>query len=88
MAEIHCLHFFVFIAALKLLSEPENVPAMINCAHGKDRTGIVSALVMSLLKVPRDLIVSEYAKSQVSADFRGLDLDALVRLSYHASCVC
>ena len=64
MRSILCylLHF----VALKLLSEPENVPAMINCAHGKDRTGIVSAIVMSLLKVPREYIVSEYAKSAVS----------------------
>ena len=54
------------VSALKLLSEPENVPAMINCAHGKDRTGIVSAIVMSLLGKPREAIIADYARSTVN----------------------
>ena len=56
---------FLYIIALKLLSEPENLPAMINCAHGKDRTGVVSALVQSVLGKSEQEIAAEYALSMV-----------------------
>lgn len=39
---------------------------LINCNAGKDRTGIVSALVMDLLGCDRQKIVEEYHKSEVS----------------------
>ena len=52
--------------ALRLLSEPDNLPALISCAHGKDRTGIVVALVQSLLGRSTDYIAEEYAMSEVS----------------------
>ena len=55
-----------YTAALTLLSDPSNVPAMINCAHGKDRTGVVSAIVMSLMGKPREAIIADYARSTVS----------------------
>ncbi|PVD33085.1 hypothetical protein C0Q70_08534 [Pomacea canaliculata] len=50
-------------AALKLLSAKNNLPALINCAHGKDRTGIVSALVLSCLGKTAEYIAEEYALS-------------------------
>ncbi|CAL1534330.1 unnamed protein product [Lymnaea stagnalis] len=50
-------------SALKLLSDPNNLPALINCAHGKDRTGIVSALVLTCLGMPKDYVAEEYALS-------------------------
>ncbi|XP_064612227.1 uncharacterized protein LOC135476212 [Liolophura sinensis] len=51
-------------AALKLLSDSENIPALINCAHGKDRTGIVTALVMHCLGKSREEIAEEYSRSE------------------------
>jgi protein tyrosine/serine phosphatase len=51
-------------AALKLLSDPANVPAMLNCAHGKDRTGIVSALVLSCLGRSKEYVAADYARSE------------------------
>jgi len=56
---------FCFVLALKLLTDPENIPAMLNCAHGKDRTGIVSALVLACLGKSKEEIVLDYAKSEV-----------------------
>ncbi|CAD5117183.1 unnamed protein product [Dimorphilus gyrociliatus] len=50
-------------SALKLLTEKENIPAMLNCAHGKDRTGIIVALVMHIVRKPQNEIFQEYAKS-------------------------
>lgn len=50
-------------AALKLLCDKDNLPALLNCAHGKDRTGIVSALVLSCLGKSPEYIAEEYALS-------------------------
>ncbi|ELT93610.1 hypothetical protein CAPTEDRAFT_211304 [Capitella teleta] len=51
-------------AALKLLSNRENVPALINCAHGKDRTGMISAMVLGCLGKSNEYIAYDYAKSE------------------------
>lgn len=50
---------------MKVLTDPANVPAMLNCAHGKDRTGIVSALILGCLGRSKEDIVADYAKSEV-----------------------
>ncbi|KAL3856980.1 hypothetical protein ACJMK2_011684 [Sinanodonta woodiana] len=51
-------------SALKLLTDPDNIPAVINCAHGKDRTGIVIALVLSCLGRSVHDICTDYALSE------------------------
>ncbi len=38
---------------------------IIHCHAGKDRTGIVSALLLRLVGVPTDMVVADYAESQV-----------------------
>jgi protein-tyrosine phosphatase len=48
---------------LRLLTKPETLPAVFHCAAGKDRTGIVAALVLSLLGVDRATVVVDYALS-------------------------
>ncbi|HEY2750233.1 tyrosine-protein phosphatase [Phenylobacterium sp.] len=42
----------------------EDVPLAINCLAGKDRTGVASALVLSLLGVPRATVISDYALTE------------------------
>ena len=42
------------------LADPANVPAVFHCTAGKDRTGLVAALVLSLVGVPDDVIVHDY----------------------------
>lgn len=37
------------------------LPMVINCTAGKDRTGVATALVLTALGVPRDVIVEDYA---------------------------
>jgi len=51
--------------ALMLITEviAAHQPALINCAHGKDRTGIISALILSCLGMSKEYIVADYAKS-------------------------
>ena len=52
-----------YAAALETLAAPENLPAVFFCMAGKDRTGLLSALVLSLLGVPEDTVVADYALS-------------------------
>ena len=49
--------------AVATLLEPDNLPAMFHCAAGKDRTGVLSALLLDLLGVPHDAIADDYAMS-------------------------
>ncbi len=50
-------------AALRLLSEPARTPAVFHCAAGKDRTGVLAALLLSLLGVDDDTVVADYVLS-------------------------
>jgi len=45
-----------------------DAPAVFHCAAGKDRTGVISALVLSLLGVREDMIVADYAATRDALD--------------------
>ena len=45
---------------LRLLAEPDVYPAVFFCAAGKDRTGVLAAIVLSTLGVDDDDIVTDY----------------------------
>jgi protein-tyrosine phosphatase len=45
-----------------------NVPLVFHCFAGKDRTGIASALILTALGVPRDVIMEDYAMTNMVAD--------------------
>lgn len=47
--------------ALATLAAPGGLPALMHCTAGKDRTGLVVALVLGLLGVPTATIVADYA---------------------------
>jgi protein tyrosine/serine phosphatase len=51
------------LAALEVLAQPDALPAVFHCTAGKDRTGLLSALVLSLLGVPEETVVADYALS-------------------------
>ena len=44
----------------------EGTPALIHCAHGKDRTGVVVAVILSCLGVGDEGIAQDYGQSEVS----------------------
>jgi protein-tyrosine phosphatase len=50
-----------FVEAFRLLGVPGAFPAVFHCAAGKDRTGIMAALILGALGVPDDVIVADYA---------------------------
>ncbi len=45
----------------EILAEPERHPVLIHCTSGKDRTGVITALTLSLLGVERTVIEEDYA---------------------------
>ena len=51
------------LAALEVLATPDALPAVFHCTAGKDRTGVLSAIVLSLLGVDEPTVVADYALS-------------------------
>ncbi len=51
------------VDVLDVLSAPGALPAVFHCTAGKDRTGVLSALVLSLLGVDEPTVVADYALS-------------------------
>jgi len=67
---------------LSLCAQRDNYPIMFHCTHGKDRTGIVAALLLSVLGVPRDIIVEDYAMSEklIPSDFFAKNTNSAFKL--------
>lgn len=53
---------------LRLLADADRLPAAFHCAAGKDRTGVLAALVLSLLGVDDDTIAADYGLSRLGMD--------------------
>lgn len=53
----------VELAAVLRIIAADSAPLVVHCASGKDRTGLVAALVLSLLGVGADDVVTDYALS-------------------------
>ncbi|KAJ1659531.1 hypothetical protein IWQ61_001407 [Dispira simplex] len=49
---------------LRVFRRRENYPILVHCTHGKDRTGIIIALLLSLVGVDQRLVVADYAKTR------------------------
>ena len=54
---------------LQGLCEPDGLPALFHCVGGKDRTGLVAAVLLSWLGVDRDTVLDDY---ELSAQLRTL----------------
>jgi protein-tyrosine phosphatase len=51
------------VAALEVIAEPENHPLIFYCAVGKDRTGMLASILLSVLGVADEDIISDYSLS-------------------------
>jgi protein-tyrosine phosphatase len=49
--------------AISIVADPANHPVVVHCMAGKDRTGVVVALVLSLLGVDDETVAEDYALS-------------------------
>jgi protein-tyrosine phosphatase len=62
-------HHFAFGATaqvrevITLLSKEENLPAVIHCGMGKDRTGFLAAMIQLLVGVPYKTVMDEYLRT-------------------------
>src|SRR5690606_28608366 len=50
--------------ALRMIAEAERAPLVFHCLAGKDRTGIIAALTLSLIGVPDQIVAEDYALSE------------------------
>jgi protein-tyrosine phosphatase len=50
-------------AAVADLCTDDALPALVHCSAGKDRTGVVIALILAVLGVPDEVIAADYALS-------------------------
>src|SRR5262245_52800648 len=76
VAQISLADRYVFMAGLAreaigrvitTLARAE-APAVFHCAAGKDRTGVISALLLDLLGVPDDIVVADYVATRENLD--------------------
>lgn len=52
------------IQVIRIMIASATYPILIHCTQGKDRTGLVIAIVLLLCEVPRPLIIQDYVKTQ------------------------
>ena len=50
-------------ALFRRISNPENLPVLIHCSAGKDRTGVVSSLIQLVLGVSVETAMDDYLKT-------------------------
>ena len=55
-------------SVLKTYIQPGGLPSLVHCSHGKDRTGLVVALVLMVLGVPLNAIDKDYRLSDGALD--------------------
>jgi hypothetical protein len=48
------------VSALTIVGDPKSYPLVFHCAAGKDRTGVLAALVLDIVGVERSVIVEDY----------------------------
>jgi protein-tyrosine phosphatase len=55
-------------SAIALLCADGALPGLVHCTAGKDRTGLVMALVLEVIGVPDEVIAADYALSEAYLD--------------------
>ena len=55
------------VRVVELIAETDR-PVVFHCAAGKDRTGVISCLLLSLLEVPEETVIADYALSRKNID--------------------
>src|SRR6185437_1714772 len=60
-------------AILRRIADAPEGPVLVHCWAGKDRTGLVSALLLELAGVPREIVAGDYAMSEEYGRTRTLE---------------
>lgn len=56
------------VGALDVLADPNNHPVIIHCSAGKDRTGVMVAMLLDTLRVSEQDIIEDYVRSHPHRD--------------------
>ncbi len=62
---------------LRLVAEADNLPLLVHCSAGKDRTGVVIAVLLRLLGVPEQIVLEDYSLSNLYFQYF-LDISAKI----------
>ncbi|WP_336217063.1 tyrosine-protein phosphatase [Nonomuraea sp. LPB2021202275-12-8] len=54
--------------AVTTIAQADSAPVVVHCAAGKDRTGLLTAMILSLVGVPDDDIVADYALTGLATE--------------------
>lgn len=60
-------HCYQLASAIRFLSVSAHRPAFFHCYAGKDRTGVLAALLLGTLGVPEDLVIADYALTSLAS---------------------
>ena len=71
-------HAPVVVQALRTIAEHRDGAVVVHCTAGKDRTGVVIALALLAVGVPRDVVIEDYAATQ--ANLAGEWLEGMIAL--------
>jgi protein-tyrosine phosphatase len=66
-------------ALFERLADPKALPGVFHCTAGKDRTGWAEAVFLSIMGVPRDVILRDYLASNTYLEAKNRKLFALIR---------
>ncbi len=58
----------IFAGIIRAAADPANLPLVIHCTAGKDRTGLAVALLLLALGVPEETVIADYTLSNRAFD--------------------
>ena len=68
---------------LKRISNPDNLPLLVHCSAGKDRTGVVTSLIQQMMGVSLETTMDDYLKTNENlVAFTKEKLEKISKLSY------
>lgn len=70
-------------ALFQRISNPENLPLLVHCSAGKDRTGVVSSFIQQIVGVPAEVTMDDYLITNKHMDEYNADvMRRLSKLAY------
>jgi protein-tyrosine phosphatase len=88
----HYLNYLRFagdrvVGAVKVMAASDGPPALFHCAAGKDRTGVLAALVLDAVGVERDAIVADFALTNERLERIGARLRRMKSYSHYTNSI-
>lgn len=65
------------VAVIRRLIAPGALPALVHCASGKDRTGLVIAVIQTLLDASEAQVTEDFLRSNAALDLTGPPADTV-----------